>query len=179
MLTVICGEDSVSSYDYSSSLKKKFIKKNIEVIHISSNDLENIPEWMGETQSLFSPEKVFFTRNLNKRLSRKLSLKINKIVDGLIKNKSIEIFDWEEGKTVRDLKFPVGIVVKEFKPNENIFKLVDSIYPGNLNFFIKGLEVLSAGSDENFLFIMIARQIRNLILVKSGSFPPRMMSWQI
>ena len=68
MLTIICGEDSVSSYNYYSSLKKNYKDKDFQVIEIPSSELENIPSWMGESQSLFKQNKVFFTQNVNKKL---------------------------------------------------------------------------------------------------------------
>ncbi len=179
MLIIICGEDSVSSYNYYSSLKKSYQDKKYEILDIASSDLENISKWMGESQSLFSQNKVFFTVNLNKRLSRKLNLKINKIVEQLIKDKKVEVVDWEEEISARELKFPSGPVIKELKPPQNIFKLQDALYPGNLKNFVTMLNQLTESVDENFVFIMLVRHLRNLLLVKSGQTSSKMQSWQI
>ncbi len=179
MLTIICGEDPVASFNYYSLLKKDYLKKNYEIIDIDASDLANISSWMGESQSLFSQKKVFFTQNVNKKLSRKLNLKINKIVENLIKDKSVEVVTWEEEISARFLKFPKGPTVKEFKPSETIFKLQDSLYPGNLKVFVSMLNLLTESVDENFIFIMLARHLRNLILVKSGEIGGRLQSWQV
>lgn len=179
MLTVICGEDSVSSYNYYSSLKKNYLDKSYEILDINPNDLENINSWMGESQSLFAEKKVFFTQNINKKLSRKLNLKINKIVEQLIKDKKIEVVDWEEEISSRFLKFPKGILIKEFKPSENIFKLQDALYPGNLTNFIQMLNQLTKSVDENFVFIMLVRHVRNLLCVKTDGADSKLQKWQI
>lgn len=179
MLTIVCGEDSITSRNYYSSLKKNYQDKNFQIIEIPSSDLENISSWMGESRSLFKENKVFFTVNINKRLSRKLNLKINKVVDQIIKDKSVELVDWEEEKSSRELKFPKGIVVKEFKPSQNIFKLQDALYPGNLKFFLSILNQLTETVDENFVFIMLIRHLRNLLLVKTGQGNSKLQNWQI
>ena len=184
MLTIICGEDSASSYNYYSSLKKNYKDKDFQVIEIPSSELENIPSWMGESQSLFKQNKVFFTQNVNKKLSRKLNLKINRVIEKLIKDKTIQVVTWEEEISSRFLKFPKGsgtmrYLIKEFKPSQNIFKLQDAIYPGNLKNFITTLNQLTESVDENFVFIMIMRHIKNLLLVKSGDGSSKLQSWQI
>lgn len=179
MLTIICGEDSISSYNYYSSLKKSYLDKNYEIRELSANDLENINLWMGEAQLLFSQKQVFFTQNINKKLSKKLNLKINKIVEGLIKDKKIEIISWEEDISSRFLKFPKGTKIKEFKPNQNIFKLQDALYPGNFNNFVKMLNELTKTIDENFIFIMLARHLRNLVLIKTEQESNKLQQWQL
>jgi len=179
MLTIICGEDSITSRSYYSSLKKNYQDKDFQVIEIPSSELENIPSWMGESRSLFKENKVFFTVNVNKRVSRKLNLKINKVVDQIIKDKTIEVVDWEEEISSRSLKFPKGVTVKEFKPSQNIFKLQDALYPGNLKSFLSILNQLTETVDENFVFIMLIRHLKNLLLVKTGQSNSKLQSWQI
>ena len=72
----------------------------------------------------------------------------------------------------------INNLVKEFKPDQTIFKLLDSVYPGNKVLFISYLDKLSQNLDENFVFIMLIRYIRNLIIIKEGAVPPKMQSWQ-
>lgn len=179
MLIIICGENSVSSFNYYALLKKEYKTKGYEIINLEVNNLEKISSWMGESQSLFSSKKVFFTENINKKLSRKLNLKINQIIEGLIKDKKIEVITWEEGISSRFLKFPKGAKIKEFKLPESIFKLQDALFPGNLNNFITILNQLNQTSDENFIFIMLTRHIRNLIFIKMGKIDNKLQKWQI
>lgn len=179
MITVVCGEDTVSSFNYYQLLKKDFKKKGYQVVDIPSSEIENISLWMGEAVSLFSDKKVFFTENLNKKLSRKANLKINQIVSSLIKDKSVEVYSWEEGVSSRELKFPKGALIKEFKLKETIFKLQDALYPGNLKNFLAIFEKLLETVDEHFIFIMLAKHIRSLILAKQGEFSSKLFPWQI
>lgn len=179
MLTIICGEDSISSYNYYASLKKSYSEKDCEIIFISANDLGNISLWMGEAQLLFTQKQIFFTQNINKKLSKKLNLKFNKIIEDLIVDKNVEVISWEEDLQSRFLKFPKGITIKEFKPTESIFKLQDSLYPGNLKNFLKIFKELVKTVDENFIFIMIARHLRNLILVKTEQTVNKLQQWQV
>lgn len=179
MITVVCGEDSISSFNYFSSLRNNYQNKDFEVIDINSNDLENINLWLNDSQMLFLKKKVFFTQNISKKLSRKLNLKINKTVEQLIKDKNIELFSWEEEISSRFLKFPNGIVIKEFKPNQTIFKLQDALFPGNIKTFTSLFNELVQSVDENFIFIMLARHLKNLLLIKTDSVVNKLQKWQV
>ena len=174
---VICGEDSVASRNYFFELKKKYQAKDIEVQEINPNQIEEINNWLGDSLSLFSTKKIFFTQVLNKTISRKTSIK--RVIENLIKSKEVEIVDWEEGVSTRELKFSKLASVKEFKPTGSIFKLIDSCYPGNLSIFINQLNNLPDKIEAGFIFFMLSKQIRNLLLVKSDEQPAKMMDWQI
>lgn len=179
MLRIICGEDSVSSFNFFISLKKSYEEKEFKIIDINSSDLENITSWMGETNSLFSEKKIFCTQNISKLLSKKINLKINKIIENLISRKDIEVIDWEEEISSRFLKFPKGAVIKEFKLPLNIFKLQDALYPGNLKNFLEILNTLNESIDENFIFIMLIRHLKNLLLTKTKEIENKLPQWQI
>ncbi|MCX7956029.1 MAG: hypothetical protein N2593_02925 [Patescibacteria group bacterium] len=178
MLIVICGEDSISAFNYYSLLKKNYKEKNYEIFEINANEIENI-DIINQSSMLFSSKKIFFTKDLNKKISKKINLKINKIVEDIIKEKNIEVIDYEEEIQGRMLKFSKNVIIKEFKPSENIFKLQESIYPGNLKNFIRILNKVSESSDEYFIFNMIVKHIRNLILTKEKIFDKKLKSWQI
>ncbi len=179
MLTIICGEDSVAAFNYFIELKKHYQKKDYQVIDVDSSEIEEIVKWQAENQLLFSLNKVFFTKNLNKKISKKNNLKINQIIEEIIKNKNIEIVDFEEEVQARMLKFGKGVTIKEFKLSENIFKLLDALYPGNLKEFIALLNKVSQNTDENFIFIMLIRHVKNLLLLLNNETPPKLQPWQI
>ncbi len=177
MITIICGEDVVSSRNYLISLKKQFSAKNIEIKDIASSDIENLSRWLGESQTLFSEKKVFFSENLNRHIRRdnkKLLDELKKIE----KMQDIELIDWES-VSQWELKLVKVGRVKEFKPKESVFKLLDNLYPSNKQKFIILLESLSGDTEEQFLFTMIHRHVRNLLVVKSGELPVRVQAWQL
>ena len=176
MLTIICGEDIVTSRAFLSSLKKDYLKDGVDVQAIRFDDIVEINRWLGDSLTLFSQKKVFFTEFLNKKIKRD-SKKILTELTIISKLKDVELVDWEDVGS-RQLKLSKIAKVKEFKPAKTIFKLLDCISPGNKNTFLNSLEQLSSSLDESFIFIMMARHVRNLILASQDILPPRMQSWQ-
>ena len=176
MLTIICGEDTVSSRAYYSSLKKDYLTQGYEIRIVSYQEIENIDRWLGESPSLFSQKKVFFSERLNKYIKRD-NKKIITELQKIGKMKDVDLVDWEE-VSQWELKLKKLGHVKEFKPDQTIFKLLDAIYPGNRSSFIFLLDNLGHNLDQNFIFIMLIRYVRNLIIIKEGEVPARMQSWQ-
>ncbi len=179
MLTIICGEDSVASRNYFLEQEKIFRDKNFEIGNIDYKQVLELDESEASSASLFTQKRVYFTNSLNKKVLKKLNGKTEKKIKDIIGSKEIQIFDWEEETTSRDLKSIKGIIVKEFKPSQNIFKLLDACYPGNLKQFIFGLNTLSESTEDIFIFIMLARHMRNILITKLGERLPKLMSWQI
>jgi len=178
MLTIVCGEDSISSYNYIVDLKRSYREKDYEIYHINSSDFEEVSKWMGESSSLFSQKKVYFTQGLNKKINKKTGIKFISMLEKLILSKEVEIIDYEENTQARFLKVSKGVVIKEFKPSQNIFKLQDSLIPDNFKQFHEMIQKLKENTDQFFLFTMISRHVRNLLLVKMGKTPSGMFSWQ-
>lgn len=176
MITIICGEDTAASRVYYNSLKKNYLTRGYEIRIIAYQDIASIDQWLNESPSLFSNKKVFFSERFNKYY-KKDNLKFTSELQKLEKMKDVELVDWEEVSSW-ELKLKKIGRVKEFKPNQTIFKLLDSVYPGNRISFTLLLNNLSQGLDANFIFIMLVRYIRNLIIIKEGLIPPRMQSWQ-
>lgn len=178
MLTIICGEDTVTSRKYFSDLKHSFAKKGNEVKHISSSELPDIPKWLAESSSLFGERLIFFAENTNKLLSRKKGDRLMETLKTIADLKNAELFIWEEagGREIR-LK---GIgQIKEFKPNQTIFKLLDMCVPSNKLPFLKALETLRQSTDEYFIFVMLHRHIRNVLVTKLGNPPASLQPWQM
>lgn len=179
MLTVICGEDSSASRDYFFNLKKQLQNKDYEIYDVPAIQINEVLAWMSESNPLFSSAIAFFTQNLNKTLSKKANLKQTKIVEKIIKEKDVEVYDWEEDLPGRYLKISAGVKVKEFKPSQTIFKLLDACYPGNLKIFIDILHSLNVKTDDFFTFVMLQRHIRNLWLIKLNQPKAGLQSWQL
>lgn len=177
MLTIVCGEDSVASYNFFYNLKKEYREKNYEVYDIEPANISEITSWRGESDSLFATKKVFFIQNLNKKTNKK-NLNQLKIINQLINVKDIEVISYEEGIPARFLKFGGKAKIKEFKISENIFKLLDACYPGNLKNFIALLNSVKTNADETFIFIMLMRHIRNLLTIKIDSSSSKLAPWQ-
>ncbi len=179
MLTIICGEDSISSRNYFLEQEKLFAQKGYEIVNVDYRLVLELDENEASSASLFTQKRVYFTSNLNKKVFKKLNVKTEKKIKDIINSKKIQLFDWEEETSARDLKSIKGIVIKELKPSQTIFKLLDSCYPGNLKQFIFILKTISESTEDIFIFIMLARHMRNILITKMGEKLPKLMSWQI
>jgi len=179
MLTIICGEDSISSRNYFLEQQKIFAEKGYEIVNVDYRLVLELDESEASSASLFSQKRIYFTSNLNKKVLKKLNVKTEKKIKDIINSKIIQLFDWEEETSSRDLKSIKGIVIKELKPSQTIFKLLDSCYPGNLKQFITILQTISQSSKDVFIFIMLARHMRNILITKLGERLPKLMSWQV
>lgn len=179
MLTIICGEDSIASRNYFTDQQKIFKEKNFDVVDLDYHQVLDLDETGASESSLFSTQRVYFTNSLNKKVLKKINGKTEKKIKDIIGSKEVQVYDWEEETSARDLKPIKGMIIKEFKPNQNIFKLLDSCYPGNLKTFLNNLNSLSGSTEDIFIFIMLARHMRNILIVKSGEKIPKLMSWQI
>lgn len=178
MLTIVCGEDSASSRNYFSELKKKYRDNETEVIDIDPKQIGEILSWMSDAPSLFASKKAFFTQSINKNISKRANPKFIGVVEKIIADPNVELVDWEPEVPGRYLKISKGVTVKEFKPSNSIFKLLDYCYPGNIKQFLESLHELQGSNEDIFTFIMLSRHIRSLMLVKLGKTPAGMFAWQ-
>jgi len=189
MLTIVCGEDTVKARSYYISLKDIYQKKGYEVNKLNPSQIEEVQLWIGENQNLFSDKQVFFIENLESRIiksrgrksskPKKNSFKtIEEIVSELAQDANIELVDWEGGKQGREIKSHSIAQIKEFKLSASIFKLQDSCFPGNVTNFIQLLREVSSFQDEQFIFIMITRSARSLLLAYDNLFGKTVQSWQ-
>jgi hypothetical protein len=124
---------------------------------------------------LFNEKKVYFMQNLTTYTARKKSKEFEATMQSLIANKEVEVIDWEE-KPARDIKIKTP-QIKEFKLSQSIFQLQEALYPKNLTNYIKLLRTVSKNQEESFIFTMISRHIRTLLLTKSGALPSTVPFW--
>ncbi len=179
MLTIICGEDSISSRNYFTDQQKILSEKEFSIVNIDYHQVLELDETGASESSLFTTKRAYFTNSLNKKVFKKMSERNEKKIKAIITSKEIQVFDWEEETSARDLKSIKGVIVREFKPSQNIFKLLDACYPGNLKIFITTLNTISESTEDIFVFIMLARHMRNILITKLGEKLPKLMSWQI
>lgn len=177
MLTIICGEDTSTSRLYYNSLIQQYSQKDYRIIEIVADQLDLIPAWLSDSYSLFETHQVFSTELLNKKLKRQDTMLI-KIIEDIANDKNNTLIVWEPCSK-RELKYGKLSTVKEFKPKDTIFKLLDSLYPGNKKNFISALSSISQTTDPFFIFSMVSKHTRTLLLAKSDIFSSRLQSWQI
>lgn len=176
MLTVICGEDNSASRKYYCDLQEEFRQQKKEIIIFKAKDIHNLSLWLGEALSLFATEKVFFTENLDKLINRRDKKNLEQI-SVLIKDKDLKIYDWEE-KAQWVLKLKTLAQIKEFKLSATIFKLLDNFHPQNKKVFKSLLLSLMETTDVSFIYAMLVKQVRNLILIKTNNPLEKVTPWQ-
>jgi len=88
------------------------------------------------------------------------------------------ILIWEDSISKRDLGITADVRFKEFRPDKNIFKLIESCYPTNLKSFIYTLNEIRTKTNDFFVFIMLSRHIKKLILYQHGIMPTNLQTWQ-
>lgn len=178
MLFIVCGEDNVTSRDYFLEMQQEYKEKGNELKKISAIELETVLGASSASPNLFGQQQVFVTENVNKVVSRKKGNRAFELLEKISKDKDIVLLDWEDGVGQRELKISVLGKVKEFKPGANVFKLLDACYPSNLQTFIALLHSVCTPQNEMFIYIMMRRHLRNLLLISSKAKMSTLQAWQ-
>ncbi len=177
MITILHGGDIVSSKDKLKEIKHSQKDKEIITIDGVKATLTDLIQ-ATETLSLFSLDKVVIIENL---ISAKSSRTKDERIDYIANVKDVEIIIWE-GKelTPSSLKKFSQAKVLNFKLNANIFKLVENLKPGIGPKLVPLFHELIKTEAPEVVFVMFARQIRNLLLAKdaSGDYLSDFPSWQ-
>ena len=176
MITVVCGEDTAPSRTYFSELKNEYRHKGDIVQTVLPQDIGEIQKWLGNSPTLFGNTTIFFTQDVNRKIGRG-SKEYKALIDAIAENKDVHLVDWEE-VSARELKLGKKVVVKEFKPNTSIFQLLDICMPGKKHEFIRSLGALMQTTDATFVYLMLVRHVRKLVLASAGVFDSSVAPWQ-
>lgn len=76
-------------------------------------------------------------------------------------------------------KFPKNAKIEEYKLPKSIFKFLESFYPGNTKEVLNTLHEIANKQPPEFIFALLARQVKNLYCVKIGSQGVALQNWQI
>ena len=182
MLYIFCGEDSVAARSAYIQTIEKYKSHFAEIISLPSSSIINIYKDLADNLSLFSPQKVFCVENLEKYGFKK-STKAKKdsvyeAISAISSNNSIILLDFEDGKQARQLKLKDLAKVHESKPSTSIFSLLDTCFPGNKVKFISSLRTVCISQDEMFVFVMLFRHVRLLILALATASVAKLPPWQ-
>jgi DNA polymerase III delta subunit len=180
MLTVICGEDSVASRTYLQHLKQNYTQKGYNVTSITTSELEDVYKNSSGVMGLFGQQNVYVIEKLSAALSRKKKSADQEMIKSLIENKEILLIDWEDRKSAYELTSLKKIATdfKEFKPEKTIFQLLDSFLPKNMKSFLHAVEIVNKTQEDSFIFAMLSKHVRQLILAKENALDSKMSPWQ-
>jgi len=182
MITVYCGEDPVAARAAYIKAIAAYTDQQLEIISLPSSSILDIKKGLADNLSLFSSQKVFCIENLEK-YSFKKSTKAtkNEVYEALVSiaaDRSIILLDFEDAKQARELKLKDLATVHESKPATSIFKLMDECVPTNKVQFIKSLRAVCDTQDEMFVFIMLMRHVRQLVLAAHDALSSKLPPWQ-
>lgn len=173
---IFSGDDIVSSRKAYTDQIEIFKKEN-EMEYVNAKDIdETFLENIFGSLDLFGKNRILATENF-------FSGKSNKLRGGLIEKilsfKKAVFIDWEEkeiSKTETE-KLGKSLIIKNFKLPNLLFKFLDSINPENKKENIILLKKVLENLDPGFVFSMLIRQIRLLILA-SDNETITMAPWQ-
>lgn len=180
MLTVICGEDSATARQALLKLKESYQKKGFTIQQVGINELTQIYNNNASVVDLFGQESVYFVDKVSSKYKGREKTPFKETIQEISKHKTIHVVDWEDGKSAYDISGLKRIAsdFQEFKAAKSIFQLVESCYPGNLKEFLHSVHTVNKTQDDVFIFIMLSRQIRSLILAKENALDAKTNPWQ-
>lgn len=176
MITIFCGEDNSTSRLSFSSEIASFKSKGYIAKQIAPEDLKYLKSGY-EDYTLFGSRTIYTNENIHKAYIRNKA-KLNDLLNTLYKNKELNILIWVDSVSKRDLGITAPIIVKEFRPDKNIFKLLESCYPSNLKNFVNTLNEIKSKNNEFFIFLMLSRHIKKLLLYQLGIKQANIQQWQ-
>lgn len=182
VITIFCGEDTVAARTAFTQAIEKYRTQQKEIMFLQPSSILDINKGLADNLSLFSDQTVFCVENLEK-FGFKKSTKAKKdavyeAIVALSANKSVILLDFEDGKQARQLKLKDLAKVYESKPATSIFQLLDDCFPSNKLTFIKSLRTVCESQDEMFVFVMLFRHIRQLVLALATGPVAKLPPWQ-
>lgn len=180
MLTIICGEDIPAARQHLVSLKQKYKEKGYSIQQISLNDLPAVYKSSQGVIDLFGQESVYFVDAISSKYKGRGKNEFKDTVVEISKNPTLHVVSWEEGKSAYDLATikKIATTFNESKPAKNVFELLDYAYPGNLQEFLSTLEIVTNSQDIVFIYTLLWRHVRKLILAQENIFDKTVQPWQ-
>lgn len=171
---IIHGEHTLDSYNRLQEYTKKAKENDWEIQYVEK-DISNLQDAFLE-QSLFGKERLLIIKDIqliNDKLLKWLTqnekrIKINLIIyhKGIITQKLIK-------------SLPKKDKVEEYKIPKLIWNFLDSFYPGNIKNAYKLFHEVIKNQPVEFVFAMLARQIRDIYWAKVDSSTMEYPSWRV
>jgi len=180
MLTIIAGEDTVTSRHKLQELKEQYRKKGYSIDVVSTADIPDLLKNAEGVTNLFGQESMYIADNASSKYKGRAKTPYKEAIQEIAKSDSIHLIDWEEGKSAYDLTTikKIATTFYEAKPPKNIFELLDACIPGNLNDFLKALAIVNTSQDIGFIYALLCRHVRKLHLASEGIIDTKTPPWQ-
>lgn len=180
MLTIICGEDTAASREQLRTLKQNYKKKGFLVQYVTPKDLPEILKSNDGVIDLFGQESVYTVENISSVYKGRGKSEFKTAIDELSRHEKLHVIDWENGKSAYELTTLKKLTNSfyESKPQRSIFQLLDMTTPGNIQGFISTLRSVQETQDNMFIYTLLWRHVRKLLLAADGIFDKKTAPWQ-
>jgi len=172
---VVHGDDIIKIQERVSRFKKYAKLKGWKINHVNLKEGTGLSEQIVKND-LFGKESLNILENI-KNLKTEDYLWIN----NNYQNYDLKLFLYQYGVLGKNIlnKFPEDCKIEEYKVFNLLWVFLDSFFPGNINNSLKLFNEVIKNEPVEFVFAMLARQIRDIYWVKTDpqttSFPP----WRI
>ncbi len=174
-IVILHGDDT----EKSRARLEKFIetgkKRNWEIQKIDGETPFSLPELLGSS-SLFQKERLFILEDILTLKKSDISW-LTKKAKGIKANLIIYNDDFIRETLIKQLPKPVK--VEEFKLPKIIFDFLSSFYPGNAKRAISLFHNVLLHEPPEFVFFLLARQLRDLYWVKVSEKTLLYPNWRI
>ncbi|MDO8452885.1 MAG: hypothetical protein Q7S79_03985 [bacterium] len=176
-ILVLHGDNQVASRQRLNEVISESKKKGINIINVNGATVKK-PELLtlARSQDLLGATELLVIENFfaNK--------KAPEILKDLVENQeqvSNSCLFWE-GKAVPASKIPKKpfIKVEAFQIPQSIFRVLDLITPGTKQQALKLVQEKGVRDNAEFFFVMLVRQIRNLLWIKLDAQTMSSPAWQ-
>lgn len=173
-IIVLHGEDIVKSYERLKRFTETARARSWEVANLDESETafeENL-----SSPSLFGTDRFFILRDIRKLGKKEVEWLGKKYAD--LSGTLIIYHEGQIGQTfIKNL--PKETKTEEFKLPKLIWNFLEHIYPGNSATVIKEFHTVIEREATEFVFTLIARQLKNLYYIKSAPKRVPFQDWQI
>lgn len=180
MLTVIAGEDTAKAREIWGETIASYRDKGFLIESKQLKDLTEIGGDNGEAVNLFGQSPVYLFERLSKLAKGRTKTKEKELIAALGTTESVIVLDWEGGSSGYELGAFKKMASRflEAKPAGTIFDLLDACIPNNLRQFLKILDTTLLTQDEHFVYTLLIKHMRKVLLARLGGVDPKTPPWQ-
>lgn len=174
-IILIHGEYSSKSYQRLQVYIKRAREKDLEILRYEKDSLQNFREFLSQ-QGLFSQKRLFVVEDLSSLSTGDLNW-LGKSVEKL--EGFLLLCSQDQVKSRQIDLLPNLKKNEEFKIPKSIFVFLNSFYPKNAKNCLIFLHELLNFENQEFLFYMLSKQVRDLYWSKVSPSSIPYPSWRV
>lgn len=180
MLTIVAGEDSISSRKKLQELKEKYKTEGYSIESTAPADVPELVKTAEGVTNLFGQESIYVVEKLSSKYKGREKTAFKEAVQEIAQSTTIHLIDWESAKSAYELSALKRISTSFFeaKPQKGIFELLDACVPGNLSEFLNSVDQVNKTQDMGFIYALLCKHVRKLILASENALDSKTAPWQ-